>query len=315
MRTLCKRILKPLLAAGLMSISLVSAHADNHIDVNTPDGVVTAVLHAVKDNRLGVLWDVLPARYQTDVNGLVRAAAAKIDPVLYNQGFTLAIKVTRLLKEKKTFILNHPMLSAIPPDAEFTKEDMVKSWDSGVNTLDILLNSELSNIESLKSLDVGQFLSGTLSTAMKSAYTTTPIPFPVDIDAIKVELVSITGDQAVIKITPPADCKESDGIACQAEERNMTKVDGKWLPTEMVTGWDAEVVQAKAQIAAMKTDELEQMKPQILAGLAMVDGLLSQIDKTATQAEFNAALGGLMGLVMGSMGGPGGPGTPNTATP
>ena len=296
-----KCMMKSWLVAGLFAASLLPAYAGD-ANLDSPDGTVRAVLEGIQQSQLGVFWQVLPSSYQSDINGLVREVAAKIDADIYNQGLGLAGKATVILKDKKSFFLNHPMLGAIPPDAEFTKADIANNWDSVVNTLHILLNSELSNITSMRTLDMGLFLSGTLSKVMQEAYASSAIPFPIDLKEVKVELVSVTEGEAIIKVIPPAGCKDSSGNPCVAEEKRMTRFEGKWLPSEMVTGWQADVEQAKAKIAMMDKRQLDQMKPQILGALAMADGLLSQVGKAATQNEFNTAISSIVGLVMGPPG-------------
>jgi hypothetical protein len=126
---------------------------------------------------------------------------------------------------------------------------------------------------------------------------------PVDFNKAAATLVSTEGDSAVVKMTPPEGCKNPEGTACETKDLKMVKVEGKWIPADMAANWAAGIADAKAKVAMMDPSQIAAQKPQIMAMMAMVDGALTQIANASTQEEFNAAIGGIMGMVAGSAGG------------
>ena len=202
------------------------------------------------------------------------------------------------MKDKKTFILNHPMFQIPPNPQGVTKDKIVDNWDAAVESMEIVLASDISSIATLKTMDVGDFLSNTAADLMK--LSTKIQPLPMDLKSAGVELISTKGDNAVIKVTPPTDCTNPDGGDCGGpKEIKMTKVEGKWIPADMAADWANSIADAKAKIDMMNPEMMAQQKPQIMGMLAMIDGPLSQISNASSQEEFNAAIGGIMSLMGG----------------
>ena len=77
----------------------------------SPDQTVKNVAQGIVDKKPQVLWEYLPKSYQKDVTDLIHEFAGKMDKELWTKGFTIAQKATRVLQEKKEFILAHPKLA------------------------------------------------------------------------------------------------------------------------------------------------------------------------------------------------------------
>jgi hypothetical protein len=291
----------------LLSLSLILAScsddqrvpdtADQRVP-DTADGTVKSVLAGVNNNQPDILWEAIPASYQKDVNGLVHELANNMDATLYNKTLSVAGKVVKVMKEKKTFILNSPMMAAIPPEQQEAKAEMEKSWDDTVKAFGILLSSDLGNIESMKKMDMGKFLSTTGAKMMKAQ--TKVQGLPIDLTNIKVELLDAKADTANLKITmTAADCEKLQEPVCEPKDVAMKKVEGKWLPAEMVETWTQQIGEIKASIAEIDKEKIAKQKPQIMLGISVIEGVIDQIASTTTQEEFNTAVGGLMGMMMG----------------
>ena len=106
-----------------------------------------------------LLWAMLPAKYQEDVKGVIADVGAKSDPDLWAKTFVVFGKLVQVGKEKKEFILAHPLLAAGPVAAN--KDSIVKGWDGVVELFEIISTSEISTAEGMKTLDPEKFLAGT----------------------------------------------------------------------------------------------------------------------------------------------------------
>ena len=86
----------------------------------------------------------------------------------------------------------------------------------------------------------------------------------------------------------------------------MSRVDGKWLPSDLTRKWDESIAQANRQLDALSPEQMAQSKPQTLMMLAMVESMITQFEEIESQDQFDQRVGQMMGLMMmGAMGGPG----------
>jgi len=116
--------------------------------------------------------------------------------------------------------------------------------------------------------------------------------------SIKATVIDQSGDEATVKI-------EVEGE--DPEEMKFTKVEGKWIPAEIAEGWEENIAEAKQNMQDLP-QELQQAKPQVMGGLAMVESVLDSMLKAESQQEFDQAIGGVLGLMGGGMSPPGGSG-------
>jgi hypothetical protein len=269
------------------------------------DGAIRNVITGLEQGNLRAAWDALPATYQSDVNDVVHTFAENMDVEVWTAGTGIGKKAVRILKEKKQFIFGHPILGALLLKAK-------EPWDPLVDVLDTIVNSELTDLEKLKTIDVGTFLSGSgkaivdkmmaVASAMEGQDFTMP-DFPgVEVDAAglaglqsdKVSLVSADGDTATVRI------EKQDG---EVEDHQMVRVEGKWLPKEWVDGWAAEIAEAKTALSTEMGAQLKQDKQQLLATMAEFEKILDGILEAGTQQEFNQVINGILqGLQRGGGG-------------
>jgi len=270
-----------------------------------PDAFMNATLQAA-NGQPRALWDALPPTYQKDVNDVVAAFAAKVPAEPWDQSFVIGGKLAQVLETKKTFVLGHPAVAQGPIKAE----DITKAWDPAVRMIGALVNSEIKTVEGLKKLDVGKFMAGTMATVIKEGMATaeaagSAIPgdgadkiakLKAQMKDVKITVEKQEGDKATIKIVAPG---EKD------EMIEMVKVEGKWLPKDMVDAWPGAIASAKAGIAAITVEPAMLVQFAMMKGMItpVLDGLLA----AKTQDEFNAQIDGAMKAMMG---GPGGGGRP-----
>ena len=262
-------------------------------DDGGPDAAVSALQAELEAGNLRALWDALPGDYQRDVHDLVHTFAASMDADLWKVGTGIFQRLVRLLKEKKEFLLEQPMLAQGPVDADM----MGENWDSFVGVLDAIGTSDLVDLQKLKTLDVGEFLDGTgrkiaeqMAVLTKAAddkklslteFPAIPVPaVPLaGLANAKLSTVRVEGDTAILRIESEDD----------TEDVEVVRVNGKWLPKEMVDGWSEQMESARAALAAMP-ETLKKNKLQILLPMQAVQHALDQLLAAETQAEFDKVI-------------------------
>ena len=108
----------------------------------------------------------------------------------------------------------------------------------------------------------------------------------------KIEVISTEGDNATLRMTAPDE---------DPEEMQLTRVEGRWVPSDMVDDWDQNVAEARQKLAAMTDEEIQQGSMQAMMMIGMVDGALAQLEAVETAEEFDQALQGLLGPFLGGM--------------
>ncbi len=258
---------------------------------DTPDAAARALAASVQAGNLRALWDAMPASYQGDVNDLVHTFAANMDADVWKAGVGLLQKAIRVLKEKKEFLLKQPALAQSPAGATVTAEN----WDGLVSVLETIAASELADLQKLKTLDVGKFADGTgkqvadkLAALAKAAdqkkLSLTDFPgVPVNamplsgLATAKFSTVKIEGDTATLRV-------ENEG---KTEDHEIVRVDGKWLPKEMVAQWQEKMQAAAGALTKDMPERLTKNKMQIILPMQMVQGVLDQLLAAKTQQEFD----------------------------
>lgn len=294
---------------------------------DSADAAVMAVVQGLQNNKAEALWEALPGSYQKDVNDLIHVFAANSDAELWGRNFATLKKLVNVLKSKKEFILNSPMFQR--PGTK--TEELAANWDQGVAFLETIVNSEISEIEKVKTLDAGKFLSGTGNNLLKQFRALLALspnnqnPFD-KLAQTKATLVKSDGDTATVKITmpgqPPAD-------------RDFVRVEGKWIPKDIADKWDERIANAKAALTAVPPEVKQQQKQMTLGMLDSVDATLDQLAAAESQQQFNTAFQQgiqqvsasammLMATLQGGLGGatpgpalptPGGTAGPNLGAP
>jgi len=264
-----------LAAAALASLSFSSC--GSHLD--SPDSAIEHVLAELADNNPRALWDSLPRRYQEDVHGLIHSVAAKLDPEVYDQAFALGRRFLRVVDQKRDLVLAQlPML--------FPRDKVEGLWDPALEACRIIVNSSISSVKGLRTMDVGTFLGGTGREAMAmltNAFEQQGGETPASVlAAVQVELVRSTGESATVRVVSP-----KHGLA---NELHMTKIEGRWVPTEMAQGWAMAMGQARAALDRMPSMTEGKMKAMAKAELARFEQQLDALEKATTAQSFARAL-------------------------
>ena len=259
----------------------------------TADRAVLLVTEGLADGRPQVVWHALPASYQQDVTDLIHEFAGKMDAEMWNRSFGVIQKITLVLSEKREFILDHPMLASQIEDRDEAEE----AWDALIDVLEIVVESDLADLDRVEKLDVERFLSGTGVKLMKrfkeiEAFAPANAVPGLGLQNAEATLISSEGDKARVRMKIPGQ---------PPKEEDFVRVEGKWIPAAMANEWDQTMAEARKQLAGFSGEKMMQNKSALLMQLSMVEGALDQLLATKTAAEFNTAVGGLMGMAMGAM--------------
>lgn len=263
-----------------------------------PDAAVRELFNLLAQGKPQQVWQAaLPPKYQQDIESLVQGFGAKMDPELWSKGFAVLGKAAKVIKDKKDFIFAHPLvmgaISQLPAEQQASVEEGKVQLVAGMTALEGLLTSEISTVDGLKTLKMNEFLAGSVTKFMQQALALSAAAQGKSVDEYsaaqlaktKISLVSTDADDAEITLeaenAPPANIK-------------LKRVDGRWLPAELVDAWDAQLAMAKLAIEGL---DLSEQKPQVLGVASLVETTLDGLLAAQDQDAFNAAIGAVTTLV------------------
>ena len=282
----------------LITIGCGAGPGDKLAIPDTPDGTVRVVLDGLVQHHPEVVWNALPAPYQQDVSDLSREFAETVDPAVFDRAVAVARKGVVVLQGKKDLILSSRYLEQSPVDP--ASVDAI--WEASVYMLDALLASDLTDLETMREIDVEALLSTTGMAIMDSAAempaeSDETVSFAERVAAweqTEVGLLSEEGDRAVVLLTVPDE---------EPIEMPMARIEGRWIPTELANQWPAAVDQTRTKIEMLGSDEAAQIRVQVLFGIGIVEGFVDQIDLMETTKEFDDLVGGVLGNIMATQDG------------
>lgn len=282
---------------------------------DTPDAVVKQFLAAVENNEFERIWDLLPKSYQTQINGLFQEFGAQVDADLWNKSFNMANRYISTMLTKEEMVYQTPemqeQLNTIKSSAammgagtvDWLTVEKLRSLSDPFNKISILLiNSEFSSSQKLKSFDGRVFFAKTISPIAENLRTLVEL---IVEEASQVE--ELKSNPQIQMLLQQADIgKFFDGIKVSVKtqqeesavvvikvmgtptEFSMVKVEGKWIPQSMAGMFSLSMGMAKAQIP-MLAQQVNMMKDRVLPALDEVEPLIAAVQKANTQDEFNAA--------------------------
>lgn len=273
-----------------------------------PDAAVQTIAKELAEGNGGILWQALPASYQLDVNSIAQLAGDKVDPELYDNAFSLLSRLAEVADQQKEFILATELAGPRPAEQVATIE---AAWPSIIGFVQTIANSSIASAQGLQAFDGQAFFNTTVSTLIQysedlSTVGGEELPLSAYRDVV-VKVLESSATTAKLEMTSP------DGTVNTEE---FAKVENRWVPAEMATGWASDMAEARAKLEAINPEEMAQNKPKIMGVIAMLEGVLTQIEDAETQEQFDQALQGammpIMGLMMmqGGMGAPSAPAVP-----
>lgn len=251
----------------------------------TPIETVTTLQTQLTKGNAGAFWNALPASYQKNITDLVHTFGEKADSQVYDQSFDVLKNLVRVVKKQQGLIEKLPQL-------EMLAENDGKKKQAAQTALDILqtiADSDISSTSKLKTLDVGAFFRGPISTILKlsSAQVEGSAISPIDrLKKTKVTAKSQDDNNAVVEITMPAPFGDTE----ETQLTHLTHVEGKWVPSALAAEWGAQFPTIKEQMVQQlaKLDDPESRK-QYLDFLKQVNDGLDEMGKATTPDELMAA--------------------------
>ena len=257
----------------------------------------SAAMQTIADEMLAgncsILWHAMPASFQIDVNAIAQLVGAKVDPEIYDKSFGLIGRFAEVADKQKLFILNTKLGSELA--AEQIAE-IEAAWPSIVGFFKTIVNSSISSSAGLQAFDGQVFSEQTLPALFKysndlAAISNEESPFG-SLEFGSLKTVESTDTTAVLEIT-----FANGGV----ETKGLTKIENRWVPTEIAINWSTEMAAAKKQLEAISYEEIAKNKSQLMGIITMLDGILTQLNTAETQEQFDQALQGAMipiGLLM-----------------
>jgi len=286
-------------------------------DLNTPDGTIKYVLNGIANNKPEVLWQVLPSSHQKTLNDELKKSMGNVDPEVHKQSFVVLQKLTGLLKNKKTLILESVNSFAEQSGAgagDVMPPEVTENWDGVVSLVEIVVNSKFSDPAWVQNPDLGVLLKEDGGKLMSSPDIEKLINFALSEDGdpdgpkdmaqlrnwikgIEVTVVSSAETTAKVKLSSTDfEIKEGEG------ELDMMKVEDRWLPQVVALGLDQVIDQLKQAVpmgSLADTGMNARQKVVTMNFLKSVEGVLDAIDNQETAENMmQAAVGGISGLAL-----------------
>jgi hypothetical protein len=288
------------LVSGLLAWSCDSGPESGLVIPDSPDGAMQAVLSGLAAHRPEVMWRALPPSYQDDISGLVRSFADHVEPALHQRAVVVARKAVVVLQAKKELILTSDTIRAATAADPAAVE---AAWEEAVHAADVVLSSELADLEALRELDVEAFLATTGRALMDHAAKVPAIGGEGEslaerlraLGEAEVELVAADGDRATVRIRLPD---------LAPFEIDMVRLEGRWLPVELASRWPEAVESAAARIEAMAGAGAARVELVAFVTLGVAESFLDQLAGVTTAEELDRLMGAFIGNLVGQPFGP-----------
>ncbi|MEX0718788.1 MAG: hypothetical protein WD066_19500 [Planctomycetaceae bacterium] len=253
---------------------------------------VNAVFDGLRNDRPEAVWEFLPASYRDDVNRLVRDFARRIDPAVWNAGVANLRRAVRLLDSHRDLILRQPGVgkNAAGENDRSPGEPagVAAHWDGMHALLSTLAESELADLERLKSFDGGRFLAVTGGALLAQSDAITHELGVRALDAGRKErfagasakVASSTADGALVEVAGPHG---------ELDEVPFVLVEGKWVPRALRDGWRERIATLRRELVEELPADVERNRATILARFESVAGILDRLEAATTAEEFHAA--------------------------
>ena len=304
------------LAASVLLLTACSKKSEEAAGVTIPDApdaaIQTVITEFAKGNG-GIIWQAMPTSYQTDVSDLLHLAGSKIDPELYDKSFATIARLAEVIDQQQALILNSSFMQGRSAEEMAQLEVALPSI---VGLLGAITSSELASSTGLLNFNGQGFFDTTVSQFTQYAETLGQLAGEESMLSnymnTVVTVVEADDLQATLLTTVPGK---------EPVEQAFSKVEQRWVPSEMASDWVAKIAEATAELEATSMQDIAANKPQMMGVLTMIDGVLAQIAAAETQEQFDQSLKGammpLMGLMMmgQGMGGSAAPAAPMPAAP
>ncbi len=153
-----------------------------------------------------------------------------------------------------------------------------------VGVLDGFFSSDVSRLETLRTINWESYLQTTGRDLMNRAAEASKASgddsfdrdFTQKLKKTKIEVVSRDGDQATVRASAPDE---------EPEDLQFTRVEGRWIPSDMAAEWDQNIADAKQRLATLSDEEIQQKSMQAMMAIGIVDGMLTELESVETSSS------------------------------
>ncbi len=284
-------------ALALAPLALLCACTEQELP-QTAEATIEYTLTRLRDKKdPGVLWDVLPASYQSDIHSWCHKLGAKLPGKAYDKLFILLRKIGIAIKTKGEFLLAYGPAQYMMRTTGVTDEDEVLTLLAAIGNVPILIgDSEISTTKKLQSADIGKFLHNTgtkvwaqgaraylavgpaVSAMTEMAGGGTPMPSVVKgmnsgLDGLTFKTLKSEADRAQIELT----------LNGRTELMAFTKVEERWVPTDVVDQWAKMKPSIESFLDSLESpethklmDDMEKILDQMIADLDKLEAIQSR---------------------------------------
>jgi hypothetical protein len=274
---------------------------------DTPETFFNGIKDAAEKNDPSAVWETLPSSMQSDVDSLAHDFGEKIPADFYDSTWELVRRISSLLESKREFVLNTPTVKMGLMQLNALEQDQFEaSYDQIVPMINALSESQLSSAAGLKQFNMSSFLSrngNKLTTAIVSMLKITAtqniqasdgMQVWQSLSSLQVTVVSEEGDTAIVQTTVDLpDIFKQNGMD-DTEKVSMTKVDGKWIPSDLHNRFAFAIADAKRHIATTDFSVTGEQMMVMSMMVGMADAILQPFEQSNTQQEFDNAVMQLM---------------------
>lgn len=252
------------------------------VDANSAAGAVQKVLQTLEAGNLAEAYDFLPPTYQSDVDALLHEFADRIDPEVWSRLIETCRKSLEVLKTRKQEILALDLFR----DRE-ESEPYRKHWDSSLQLLRTLVDSDAAELSKLKQISVRSLLPGKAS----------PAPTLQQFDALGLALgTNLARQFAGVTVTPVRTEGAVQVVAIrgpndeQPVEFSYIQHEGRWLPKSLVEHWNEGIKADRAWLDKLP-ERIKIIKPRLMEALSQTDEILDQLLAADNREQFEQAAG------------------------
>ena len=222
----------------------------------------------------------------------LRFSANSVLRKVWERVFVVARRIIKVLRDKQKLIIGNPDLKF----ASVNKRLFSENWGAVMTLLQLLVDSELADLDKLRAFDGEMFFSGTGTRFLKQLVALSAKdpndPFRKGFDA-KVRLVKIDGTEATIGLMMSGTFVMTQQAVDEKPNETQMKVhqvDGVWIVEEFDYGLTKLYVDGRAMVAAIPNDAIRDNRGPLIKLLETVEEDLGRVELAKTRKELTQAL-------------------------
>lgn len=257
-----------------------------------------ASIAALREGRLDAIYNMLPESYQADVSNIVKAYASKIDRGLYEKAAGVLVAFGDAVAAQAP-----NLLELLNSDPDMGLDDVELPGGTGLDSLtaDHIRDAGRWIADIARTVSYDDLASGNIAPLLSNPLTAGLVsegikqaPSDLISCAISEDTGEPLGDGIVsLRLTSHADADEEP----ESEDVQFVKVEGKWVPLEMMQGWGDAIQQALSAAGSFEIDDNARKTAENI--MPVVQRSLESLKSAQTAQELKAqAMGAFMTIAM-----------------